>query len=211
MSTRILRHADRPAVPWRNGGGLTREIASWPPGPGASGFAWRVSLAEVAADGPFSVFPGVDRVLTMVEGAGMALALADGTPRSRLVDARYAPQHFPGDVPTDCRLLDGPVVNLNVMHRRTSGLTVHVDIARGPRRRWPDGPGTTLAIPLDAPAALVGSTTTTLLPYDAVLRTDTDRGGHTGTGIRSDRATGSDANGLLECDGRLALISVRPA
>ncbi|GHH35026.1 HutD/Ves family protein [Streptomyces candidus] len=206
MSTRIMRAAGRPAVPWRNGGGVTREIASWPPGPAGSGFAWRVSLAEVATDGPFSVFPGVDRILTMVEGAGMALTTtpaAGGTPGSRMVDARYVPQHFPGDVPTDCRLLDGPVANLNVMHNRTSGLAVRVEVARGHRSRWPDGPGTALAIPLDGPAVLAGETTTTLLPYDAVLCTGTDTGTSTGD-------AGPDPGGLLECAGRLALISMRP-
>ncbi|MFK0218301.1 HutD family protein [Streptomyces vinaceus] len=112
---RILRAGDRAAVAWKNGGGVTREIAAWPEGASMADFGWRASLAEVAADGPFSAFPGVDRTLTLAEGAGMDLTVAG---ERRLVDERYAPQEFPGDAPTDCRLLGGPVVNFNVMYRR---------------------------------------------------------------------------------------------
>lgn len=115
MGVRVLRAADRTAVPWKNGGGITREIAAGPDGASMSDFDWRVSLADVAADGPFSAFPGVERILTVVEGAGMALTVG-GTPH--LVDERNAPRHFPGDEPTQGRLLEGPVVNFNVMYRR---------------------------------------------------------------------------------------------
>ncbi|MFJ9036383.1 HutD family protein [Streptomyces sp. NPDC102406] len=114
---RPLPARDRPAVAWKNGGGVTREIAAAPHGADPAGFRWRVSLAEVAADGPFSAFPGVDRTLTMVEGDGMELTVG-AVPT--LVDTPYRPRDFPGDVPTDCRLLGGPVVNLNVMWRRSA-------------------------------------------------------------------------------------------
>ncbi|MER5380679.1 HutD family protein [Streptomyces sp. NPDC002688] len=115
MSAHLLPAAGRTAVPWRNGGGVTREIVVRPEGADMSGFAWRVSLADVGADGPFSSFAGVDRILTMVEGTGMDLAV--GRDR-RLVDTPYVPHRFPGDLPTGCRLLGGPVVNLNVMWNR---------------------------------------------------------------------------------------------
>ncbi len=113
--TVLLPAAGRAATAWKNGGGVTREIACFPAGAGMADFTWRVSLAEVAADGPFSVFPAVERTLTLVEGAGMDLTVGG---RRRLVDATCVPQDLPGDEPTDCRLLDGPVVNLNVMWRR---------------------------------------------------------------------------------------------
>ncbi|MEW2045325.1 HutD family protein [Streptomyces sp. NPDC051445] len=113
--TLLLPAAGRAAMPWKNGGGTTREVACSPAGAGMSAFTWRVSLAEVAADGPFSAFPDVERTLTLVEGAGMELTVGG---RRRLVDARHVPHDLPGDEPTDCRLLDGPVVNLNVMWRR---------------------------------------------------------------------------------------------
>ncbi|MFE5029786.1 HutD family protein [Streptomyces sp. NPDC056656] len=112
---RLLPAAERTAAAWKNGGGVTRNIAASPPDAGTDDFVWRVSLADVAGDGPFSAFPDVDRTLTMVEGAGMELTVGDD---HRTVDERYAPQHFRGDVPTDCHLIDGPVVNFNVMWRR---------------------------------------------------------------------------------------------
>ncbi|MFI6872121.1 HutD family protein [Streptomyces sp. NPDC050400] len=112
---RLLPAAARTAVPWKNGGGVTREIAGAPEGAGTADFRWRVSLAEVAGDGPFSAFPGVDRTLTMVEGDGMELTVAG---RPRLIESPYEPRDFAGDVATDCRLLGGPVVNFNVMWRR---------------------------------------------------------------------------------------------
>ena len=60
-------------MPWKNGGGTTAEIAAFPDGAGFNAFDWRISLAEVASDGPFSAFPGIDRTLMLVEGARLAL------------------------------------------------------------------------------------------------------------------------------------------
>ncbi|MEV3856226.1 HutD family protein [Streptomyces sp. NPDC050095] len=113
---RLLPAASRDAVAWKNGGGVTREIACAPDGAGMDDFLWRASLAEVAADGPFSAFPGVDRTLTMVEGDGMELTV-DGV--ATLVESPGEPRDFAGDVATHCRLLGGrTVVNFNVMWRR---------------------------------------------------------------------------------------------
>ncbi|MEU3778735.1 HutD family protein [Streptomyces sp. NPDC032472] len=163
----VLRTADRRAVAWKNGGGVTREIAAWPEGAGMDDFAWRVSLAEVAADGPFSVFPGVDRTLTLAEGAGMRLTMA-GAMRS--VSERYVPERFPGDAPTHCRLLDGPVVNFNVMHRR--GLApADTAVVRGALALASE-PGTALLIvPLAGPADLTlpDGGTVHLARHDAAL------------------------------------------
>ncbi|MFJ5306006.1 HutD family protein [Streptomyces sp. NPDC088350] len=157
--TRLLPASARTAVPWKNGGGVTREIAAWPEGSGMDDFVWRVSLAEVGADGPFSAFPDVDRTLALVEGAGMDLTV-DGA--RQLVNTRYVPRDFRGDVPTDCRLLDGPVVNLNVMWRRSAGSTTPtVAVVRG---RLRVGTGA-LVVALDGTAEVAGLT---LGPYDAV-------------------------------------------
>ncbi|MFF4495096.1 HutD family protein [Streptomyces sp. NPDC001546] len=163
---RILRAADRTAAPWKNGGGVTREIAAGPEGAGTEDFDWRVSLAEVAADGPFSRFPGVDRTLTLAEGAGMELTLAGAR---RRLDERYAPGDFPGDEPTDCRLLDGPVVNFNVMYRR-GRVEAHTAVIRGALALAAPPQTTLLVVALDGPARLDhpgGSVE--LGPYDAVL------------------------------------------
>ena len=156
---RFLPASARTAVPWKNGGGVTREIAAWPEGAGMDDFAWRVSLAEVAADGPFSAFPDVDRTLTVVEGAGMDLTVGG---ERWLVNTRYVPRDFRGDLPTDCRLLDGPVVNLNVMWRRGAGPTTPtVAVVRGRLRVGAD----VLVVALDETAEVAGLT---LRPYDAV-------------------------------------------
>ncbi|WP_405947329.1 HutD family protein [Streptomyces prunicolor] len=159
---RVLPASARTAVPWKNGGGVTREIAAWPEGAGMDDFAWRVSLAEVAADGPFSAFPDVDRTLTVVEGAGMDLTVGG---ERWLVNTRYEPRDFRGDVPTDCRLLDGPVVNLNVMWcRGGAGSTTDVPTVAVVRGRLPLRTDT-LVVVLDGTAEVAGLT---LGPYDAV-------------------------------------------
>lgn len=129
-TVQVLRAAQRPATPWLNGGGITREVAGHPAGAGLADFHWRVSLADVGEGGPFSRFEGVDRVITVVEGAGMALTVA-GT-EHRLSEP-YRPFAFPGDAETDCKLLDGPVVDFNVMTRRGRA-TAEVEIADYQRR-----------------------------------------------------------------------------
>ncbi|MGW7574263.1 HutD/Ves family protein [Streptomyces sp. NPDC054765] len=130
---RILRAEGRPAVPWSNGGGVTREIAVHPAGAGWDTFAWRVSLADVTRDGPYSPLPGVRRILTVVDGAGLELTV-DGT--TRLLPDRCRPFAFPGGAATGSRLLDGPVVNLNVMLREGRAAAT-VDLVRGSRTVWP--------------------------------------------------------------------------
>ncbi|TJZ45400.1 HutD family protein [Streptomyces piniterrae] len=121
---RILRAAGRVASPWSNGGGVTREVAVHPPGAGWDTFDWRVSLADVTRDGPYSPLPGVRRILTVVDGAGIELTV-DGSPRP--LPGRHHPFAFPGGAATEGRLLDGPVVNLNVMLREgRAGATVEM-------------------------------------------------------------------------------------
>ncbi|MEU6992817.1 HutD family protein [Streptomyces sp. NPDC046465] len=104
--TDVLRWSAYRSVPWKNGGGTTREVAD--------GDDWRLSVADVAGDGAFSVFPGLDRVITPVEGDGMVLTV-DGA--SHPVGS-LSPFTFPGDAETDCRLTAGAVRNMNVMTRR---------------------------------------------------------------------------------------------
>ncbi|MEY9874945.1 environmental stress-induced protein Ves [Streptacidiphilus sp. MAP12-33] len=111
----VLRAADRVASPWKNGGGVTREVASSPSGAGTTDFDWRVSLADVVDGGPFSTFEGIDRIITVVRGEGMALTV-DGV--ETVVAERFEPFRFSGDATTRCRLLGGPLVDFNVMTRR---------------------------------------------------------------------------------------------
>ena len=109
--------ASLPARAWKNGGGLTREIAACPPGAGFEAFGWRLSVAEVERDGPFSAFPGVDRILVLLTGAGLRLQAGPEHAAAVLERAgdRFA---FAGEAAVDARLVDGPTRDLNVMTRR---------------------------------------------------------------------------------------------
>lgn len=111
---RRLPAAGRRAVAWKNGGGVTSEVAAEPPGSDLSHFDWRVSIAQVAAAGPFSVFPGIERRLAILEGA---LELAIDTRPPLALRAHDAALVFSGEAPVSARPLDGPVTDLNVMTR----------------------------------------------------------------------------------------------
>jgi environmental stress-induced protein Ves len=113
---RILRAADCRVMPWKNGGGTTTEIAVSPDGAGLDDFDWRVSMARVEQDGPFSSFPGIDRTLSILEGAGIVLHVADRIPVG--MTRASEPLPFPADVPTRANLIAGPITDLNVMARR---------------------------------------------------------------------------------------------
>ncbi len=113
---RVLRAAGHREMPWKNGGGATREIAAWPEGAPLDAFGWRLSMARVARDGPFSMFPGIDRSLCVLEGGRLLLEFADG---ARLcVEQGGPPLRFPADVPVTGRIPDGPILDLNVMTSR---------------------------------------------------------------------------------------------
>lgn len=105
-----------PRRPWKNGGGETRELAVAPPGAGLDDFDWRISCAQVAAGGPFSAFPGVDRSLVVLEGAGLRLDFGGGETHTLTADS--APLAFAGEQAVHAALLDGPVGDFNVMTRR---------------------------------------------------------------------------------------------
>lgn len=104
-------------APWKNGGGVTRELACWPSEAGLDTFDWRVSIATVAESGPFSVFPGVDRRIMLLEGGGMRLLARDGD-FDQCLDTPLQSSAFPGDVRLDCTLLDAASTDFNVMTRR---------------------------------------------------------------------------------------------
>jgi len=114
--------------PWKNGAGLTREIAVGPRGAGHADFDWRISLAEVGADAPFSAFPGIDRCITLLSGAGMRLASLDGSIDHRL-DQPLLPFCFPGELALNATLFDGACSDFNVMTRR-GAWTAEVSIVR---------------------------------------------------------------------------------
>jgi len=115
MKARVIRNEDLVRVPWKNGGGTTAELAAFPEGAGFETFGWRVSMADVASDGPFSAFPGIDRTLVLVEGEGIELDVEGMTYRLDRISPKLS---FSGDDMTTGRLLSGPIRDLNVMTRR---------------------------------------------------------------------------------------------
>ena len=108
----ILRCAAHAApIPWKNGGGVTRELLCLPAG---SGTEWtlRISVADIAADGPFSPFPGVTRWFAAVAGTGVRLRWPAHAHEVRPGDDAL---RFDGADAPDCTLLGGATRDLNVM------------------------------------------------------------------------------------------------
>ena len=117
---KVVAASLRPVL-WKNGGGVTREIAQG----GAPGqpFDWRVSVADVDQPGPFSTFERIDRVLVMTRGEQMVLK--DGDDVHEL--ACWQPFAFAGEAPITAQLPCGPTRDFNLMVRRAFGRgKVHV-------------------------------------------------------------------------------------
>ena len=112
MTTWHYAASARRFQPWKNGGGETAEIMVSPLGAGFDDFDWRISTAIIAQSGPFSGFPGVDRVLTVIEGGAMELTVAG---RPQHLDAGSDPFAFPGDAPASAVLTGPALLDFNVM------------------------------------------------------------------------------------------------
>lgn len=110
---RLLRFHDLPVSPWRNGGGVTREIAAL--GGAGGDFLWRLSIATVSADGPFSTFDGIDRTIAVLVGHGMELELPD---RTVSLSPESEPFAFSGEEQVHARVVAGETTDLNAMTRR---------------------------------------------------------------------------------------------
>src|ERR1700753_1926912 len=109
----VLRSGRHRRMPWRNGGGVTYEVAASPADRGLTDFDWRISIAEVQAGGPFSAFAGIDRTIILIDGEWMALTVDGRRHRFGLRD----PFRFDGDGETLCEV-PGPSRDLHVMTRR---------------------------------------------------------------------------------------------
>jgi len=121
---RVQRFSEHRAMPWANGLGTSYEVASDRNAVGE--WTWRIAIAPVVEDGPFSVMPGVDRELVVIEDNGMVLEV-DG------VSVECLPGQvirFSGDSVTIARLVNGPAVDLGLMTVRgsvTGSMVVVVD------------------------------------------------------------------------------------
>lgn len=117
------------AMPWKNGGGVTRELAAYPVGSGLNDFIWRISIADVAQSAAFSTFTGIDRIITLLNGDGMRLEFADG--RRHNLTTAFSPFHFRGEDPLHADLFASPSSDFNLMLRREA-VTGSVKVWREP-------------------------------------------------------------------------------
>ena len=135
--SRVMEIDVQPAVLWKNGGGVTRNLAIEPKTAGFDNFIWRVSIADMTQSGGFSSFPGVDRTIVLLSGNGMIL---ESDTRFAL-STKFEPHAFRGEEAIQATLINGPARDFNVMVRRglaeaeakvwrsESRLTRHIDDA----------------------------------------------------------------------------------
>ena len=138
----IIRRASLVPVPWKNGGGITHEMIRVP----ATGdpFRWRVSIAQIDASGPFSNFTGYSRKMVLLRGAGLRLKFAAGGDRQLREVGDMA--EFDGAIATECELLDGPCMDLNLMASASlTKVRVWVERLLEPRPLRPSSQGVVLA------------------------------------------------------------------
>lgn len=156
---------------WKNGSGTTVELAACPEGAGLADFGWRVSLATIGADGPFSCFEGIDRVLTHVEGGPLQLDVDGCTVR---LEDDAPPFAFAGEAAVLARLTNGPVRDLNAMARRDAWdiSVTRITPAQGVHLA-PEG-HTRLCVALEPCAGTSGRGTVTLARFDALMLNNGD-------------------------------------
>ena len=110
----VLAAADRVAMPWLNGDGVTSEVVARPVGGDPAAFDWRLSVATITGDNPFSGYPGVDRLLMPLSVQGLDL-LDGGAP----VHVRqYDVHRFAGENEVASFGVWAPTLCLNLMTRR---------------------------------------------------------------------------------------------
>lgn len=123
MTLAIVTHDSVPPLPWKNGGGLTRDLLTWPD---AANWQLRISVAEVARGGPFSAYPGVQRWFAVVQGAGVELQFGA---RKIKLNTESAPFLFDGADAPGCELVAGATLDLNLMAQQSAG---QAEMARAP-------------------------------------------------------------------------------
>ncbi len=161
----LLSAVARTAVPWKNGGGITREVCAAPPGAGLESFDWRISTAQVSSAGPFSAFAGIDRTLCILRGELQLRVAGQGEHR---LTPDSPPLRFRGESSVYAEPLGEAVVDLNVMVRR-GRCTAQVNRRSGPGAIAAQA-SVTVLYALE-PLVVSGATSFRLNAHDA-LRTD---------------------------------------
>jgi uncharacterized protein len=115
LEMRHLRANRRIAMPWKDGGGFTHEVAIYPANTSWADFGWRISIASMPQDAIFSSLPGVARILAVLEGT-LRLTI-DGEQQPALYPMAL-PAYFDGASAVEAVILSTAVLNLNLMVRR---------------------------------------------------------------------------------------------
>ncbi|HEY0923661.1 HutD family protein [Rheinheimera pacifica] len=113
MSIELITPAHWQTQQWQNGGGITHQLCRQDDG---QGLLWRLSIAEVASDGPFSRFDNIDRIILLLTGEGFCLHGVGDNPQ--VLDAPLMPFSFAGETTIHCSLVNGAVRDFNLMTRR---------------------------------------------------------------------------------------------
>lgn len=167
----VVRYAELAEVPWSNGLGVTREVARNDDGSGNAAFLWRISIARIDGDAPFSALPGVDRSLMALGKDGFTLVVGDADPRHL---ALHEIVRFKGEDDVRPVGITGPSLDLNLMTRRdkASGTMALCTVTREATLRVRQG-DTAAAILLDGALTVeIGRHQQRLLqPFDAAIAT----------------------------------------
>lgn len=117
----IIRYEECESSLWKNGGGSTKQLLIWPKGANLSNFDFRISIATISSDGPFSLFHGIDRQLCILEGEGVKLMIYEnGAKSSELILRPSQPAFcFSGETQIESQLLDKQIIDFNVMTKRS--------------------------------------------------------------------------------------------
>ena len=169
---RILRTADYPTLPWKNGLGVSRVIASNPDAAAHDAANWQVGSTDIGIDCPFSSLPGMDRQFMLLSGAGVELRCVDvvaGINLRHAVKEPFNPVAFRGDWQTTCKLFDDPVQVFNVMTRRgRAGAKLTLPRWMGPLLLEQHAGESVIAVLLTGAAQVVGDAAP-LLPLESVV------------------------------------------
>ncbi|MDB6083841.1 MAG: hutD family protein [Gammaproteobacteria bacterium] len=152
---RLIPKSSFTPTPWKNGGGITHEAIRIPPD--GNSFRWRVSVAEIDSSGPFSEFAEYNRKMVLLRGSGLNLTFD----RGRRVFLRQVGDlaEFDGAVATECELLSGSCVDLNlIVAKSVLGVRAWVECLDGSRTLQPPHHGTLLAFSISGTVSVDNGT-----------------------------------------------------
>ncbi len=174
LALTTLHPADFTRTPWKNGGGVSIDIAAEydaeaPAGTGGS-LVWRLGRTTIASAGPFSDLTGYDRQQVVVAGRGLVLETPQGEIDLRLP---FQPVAYDGGLAITSRLEDGPVEVVNLIADRSRTRIAITVITQG--AAMPLEPGIHLVYAAAGPLAVALGEQALAVASDHALRVDAGR------------------------------------